>query len=37
MVVEKKLINKTKNRENLSSLGIIEVALVPCNLVDNQY
>ena len=30
----KKLIDKTKNEENVPSL---EVALVQCKLVDNQY
>ena len=32
-----KLIDKTKNWENVSSLGVVEVVLVQCNLVDNQY
>ena len=31
----KKLIDKTKNGENVSSLEIVEVALAQCNLVDN--
>ena len=34
---KKKLIEKTKNRENVPSLQVIEVILVQCNLVDNQY
>ena len=33
----KKLIHKTKNCENIPSLDILEVVLVQCNLVDNQY
>ena len=33
----KKLIDKTKNREKLPSLEVVEVVLVPCNLVDNPY
>ena len=33
----KKLTDKTKNGENLSSLEVFEVGLVQCNLVDNQY
>ena len=32
----KKLIDKTKNGENLPSLEVVEVVLVQCNLVDNQ-
>ena len=31
----KKLVHKTKNRENVPSLDVVEV--VQCNLVDNQY
>ena len=31
----KKLIDKTKNGENV--LGVVEVSLVQCNLVDNEY
>ena len=30
----KKLINKTKNEENVPSLEVVEVVLVQCNLVD---
>ena len=33
----KKLINKTENGEKVPSLEVAEVALVQCNLVDNQY
>ena len=33
----KKLIDKTKNWENLPSLELVKVVLVQCNLVDNQY
>ena len=33
----KKLIDKTKNGEKVLSLEVAEVALVKCNLVDNQY
>ena len=33
----KKLIDKTKNEENVPSLEVVEVALVQFNLVDNQY
>ena len=33
----KKLTDKTKNREKVSSLEVVEVVLVLCNLVDNQY
>ena len=33
----KKLIDKTKNGKNVPSLGITEVVLIQCNLVDNQY
>ena len=33
----KNLIDKTKNRENVPSLEVVEVVLVQCNLVDNQY
>ena len=32
----KKLIDKTKNREDVPSLEVVEVVLVQCNLVDNQ-
>ena len=33
----KKLIDKTKNRENVPSLEVVEVVLVQYNLVNNQY
>ena len=33
----KKLIDKTKYGENVPSLEVVEVVLVQCNLVDNQY
>ena len=33
----KKLIDKTKNGENIPVLEVAEVVLVQCNLVDNQY
>ena len=37
MVIQKKLIDKTKNGKNRPKLEIVEVVLVQCNLVDNQY
>ena len=33
----KKLIGKTKNGKNEVSLEVVEMVLVLCNLVDNQY
>ena len=33
----KKFIDKTKNREKVLSLEVVEVVLVQRNLVDNQY
>ena len=33
----KKLIDKTKNGENVLSLEVVEVVFFQCNLVDNQY
>ena len=30
-------IDKTKNKENIPSLEVVEVVLVQCNLVDDQY
>ena len=33
----KKLIDKTKNGEKVTSLEVDEVVLAQCNLVDNQY
>ena len=32
-----KLIDKTKNGENVPSLEMVEVVLIECNLADNQY
>ena len=32
----KKLIDKTKNGENVPTLQVVKVVLVQCNLVDNQ-
>ena len=32
-----KLIDKTNNGESVPSLEVVEVVLVQCNLVDNQY
>ena len=31
------LIDKTKNRENVATIEVVEVLLVQCNLVHNQY
>ena len=33
----KKLIYKTKNGENVPSREVVEVVLIQCNLLDNQY
>ena len=33
----KKLIDRTKNGENVPNLEVVEVVLVQYNLVDNQY
>ena len=33
----KKVIDKTKNGENVPNLEVVEVVLVQCNFVDNQY
>ena len=33
----KKLIDKTRNGEKVTSLEVVEVVLVQCNLVDNRY
>ena len=33
----KKLIDKTKNGEKVLSLEVVEVVLVQCKFVDNQY
>ena len=35
--ITKNLINKTKNGEKVSSVQVVELVSVPCNLVDNQY
>ena len=32
-----KLMDKTKNDENVPSNEVVAVVLVQCNLVDNQY
>ena len=37
MAAQKKLIDKTKNGENVSSHEVVEVVLLQCNLIDNQY
>ena len=37
MAAQKELIDKTKNVEKVPSLEVVEVVLVQCNLVDNQY
>ena len=34
---KQKLIDKTKNGKNVRSFEVVEVVLVQCNLVDNQY
>ena len=31
------LIEKTKDEENVPSLDVVEIVLVQCNIVDNQY
>ena len=33
----KRLIDKTKNGENVPNLEVVEVLLVQCNLADHQY
>ena len=33
----KKLIDKSKNGENVPSLEVVEIVLLQCNLVYNQY
>ena len=33
----KKLIDKTKNGEKILRFEVVEVLLVQCNLIDNQY
>ena len=37
LAAQKKLTDKTKNGEKVPSLEVVEVVLVQCNLVDNQY
>ena len=37
MTAQKKSIDKTKNKENLQSLEVVEAGFVQFNLVDNQY
>ena len=36
-VSKNKLIGKTKNGENVPSLEVVQVVLVQCNLIANQY
>ena len=36
-MVARKINSKTKNGENVPSLEVVEVVLVQCVLVDNQY
>ena len=36
-LVVQKIIDKTKNAENVPSLEVLKVVLVQFNLVDNQY
>ena len=31
------MIDKTKNGEHMPSFEVVEVVLVHCNLIDNQY
>ena len=35
--ITRNLTDKTKNGEKVPSLEVVEVVLVQCNLVDNQY
>ena len=37
LVVQKKLIDKTKNEEKVRSLEVVQVVLVQRNVADNQY
>ena len=37
LLAQKKLKDKTKNGEKVPSFKVVEVVLVQCNLVDNQY
>ena len=33
----KKVIDRTNNGENIPNIEVVEVVLVQCSLVDNQY
>ena len=35
--IHEKIIGKTKNGVNMMILEVVQVVLVQCNLVDNQY
>ena len=35
--IHEKIIDKTKNGVNVMILEVVQVVLVQCNLVDNQY
>ena len=35
--ITKKIIDKTKTREKVPSLEVVEAVLVQCNIADNQY
>ena len=37
MAEQNKLIDKTKNGEKVPILEVVEVVLVQCNLINNQY
>ena len=37
LTVQKKLVNKTKNGEKVPSFEAVQVVLVKCNLVNNEY
>ena len=37
LVVQKKWTDKTKNRENVPNVKVVEVVLVQCSLVVNQH
>ena len=37
METHKKIIEKVENGENVPTVEVVEVVLVQCNLVDNQY
>ena len=36
-VAQKKVIDKIKTGESMPSLEVVKVALVQCNIVNNQY